>query len=119
MPLYLVAPAIDLSLELNLPGPLEQAFSIQWERLANPKARDLFCQRLEKQLETLLPGLIDWDIQEPTPNQKAFARAIAEGLGIPIPTEATLYRGHMHAFLDQNAQLFKLLQATIKAQPKS
>ena len=118
MALFLVAPAIDLSLEINVTPSLEEALAIQIERLTDPSSRNQFSQRLEQALERLLPDLIDWDIKEPTPSQKAFAKVISQGLGIPVPTEAMLYRGHMHTFLDRNAELFKLQQASIKVKPK-
>ena len=119
MSLYLVAPALELSLELNVPESLEQALAIQWERLENPFAKEQFCNRLERQLETLLPGLMDWDIQKPTPSQIAFAKMISAKLGIPVPSEAIAFRGHMHEFLGQNAELFKIQQAALKPKSKS
>lgn len=66
MSLFLVSPGLDLSVELYLPTHLEDALARQWERLNDRTARDAFCQRLTRQLETLLPDAMDWDIKEPT-----------------------------------------------------
>ncbi len=105
--LFLVAPAIDLSLELPVSEHIEQAFAIQWERLTDRKVRDAFCHRLATQLDTLLPEALDWDIKAPTQAQVSFALVISKGLGVSLPSEVLRYRGHMHEFLDRYAEAYK------------
>jgi hypothetical protein len=100
MSYFLVAPALEMSLELFPSDQLERAMSLQWERLKERDARDAFVRRIEKQLETLLPDAIDWDIKEPTPAQVSYAMAIAKQIGVPIPSEALRFRGVMHDFLE-------------------
>lgn len=119
MPLsfFLVAPAIDLSLEIPVTDDVALALSTQWERLPDHTSREHFCRRMEKFLEEMLPNVLDWDIKPPTPNQKAFAMVISRGLDIPIPSEANLYRGPMHEFLERHAEAFRALKSTPKQEP--
>lgn len=107
MSFYLVSPGLDMSIELYLSDQLEGAFARQWERLQDGASRDAFCQRLTKQLETLLPDAMDWDIKEPTAAQVSYAMVLSKQLDVPIPPEALRYRGHMHEFLEKHSQLSK------------
>lgn len=107
MTLYLVDPAVDLSLELPTPLAIESALALQWERLKDRKARDAFCKRMASQLSTVLPESIDWDIKPPTPAQLAYAMGLSRQLGVPIPSEAKRYRGHMHEFLEVQGAALK------------
>ena len=102
MAYYLVAPGIDLSLELYLSPEVERAVALQWERLTDSEARESFTRRVEKQLETVLPEAIDWDIKEPSPAQLSYAMAVSKELNVPIPPDALRYRGIMHEFLEQH-----------------
>lgn len=117
MTFYLVAPAIDLSLEIPVTDEVALALSTQWERLPDHTSRELFCRRMEKFLQDMLPNVLDWDIKPPTPNQKAFAMVISRALGIPIPREASLYRGQMHEFLERHAEAFRALKPATKQEP--
>ena len=92
MALYLVAPAIDLSIELQISEPVEQALAIQWERLHDRAARDAFCRRMTSQLDGVIPESIDWDIKEPSPAQLSFAMALSKELDVPIPPDALRFR---------------------------
>lgn len=103
MSYFLVAPALDLAIELFLPEELERAVALQWERLHDRASRDAFTRRLSRQLEGLLPEAIDWDIKEPTPAQLSFALILSKELGIAIPADAQRYRGLMHEFIERHA----------------
>lgn len=112
MALYLVAPALDLSIELYISTQIEQSLAIQWERLKDRSARDAFCRRMATQLETLIPDSIDWDIKEPTQAQVSYAMALSKDLDIPIPPEALRSRGFMHEFLGKNTLVLKAKRET-------
>ena len=99
MSYFLVAPGLEMSLEIYLSDQLEQALAAQWARLTDWKARDAFVRRVEKQLEILLPEVLDWDIKEPTQAQLSFALAISRQLDVAIPPDALRFRGPMHEFL--------------------
>lgn len=105
MSLFLVSPGLDLSVELYLPAQLEDALTRQWERLKDRSSRDAFCQRLTRQLETLLPDAMDWDIKEPTPAQVSYAMVLSKQLNVAIPPDALRFRGSMHEFLEKHSQL--------------
>jgi hypothetical protein len=100
MSYFLVAPGLDMSIELFLSDQLERAVALQWERLKDRDARDAFTRRIATQLEALLPDAIDWDIKEPTPAQISYAMAISKELSVAIPPDALRLRGEMHAFLE-------------------
>lgn len=117
MSVFLVAPAIDLSLELPISETVEQALSIQWERLSDRKVREAFCQRIATQLDSLLPDALDWDIKAPTEAQMSFALVIAKTLGVSLPPEALRYRGSMHEFLDRHAEPFRSQRTPLKHSP--
>jgi len=105
MTLYLVDPAFELTLEIDLPGELEQTWLNQLERLDNSKdARRLFEKRLARLLAELLPDALDWDLKPPTSQQLAFAKSLARRLHIEIPRAAMESRGAMHSFLDRGAR---------------
>ena len=107
MALYLVDPALEMSIELPVSEPVERALAIQWERLQDGITRDNFCRRMAEQLNSIIPDSIDWDIKEPTPAQMSFALIISKQLGISLPSEAIRYRGHMHQFLEEYAPILK------------
>jgi len=103
MALYLVNPAVEMTLELFVSLPLEEALTIQYERIKDRRVRDTFVKRLEKQVETLLKDSIDWDLKEPTASQLNYALLIAQRLGIALPSEARKYRFHTAMFLETYA----------------
>lgn len=107
MSLYLVAPGLDLSIELYISESVEQALSLQWERLKDRTARDAFCRRMTNQLDSVIPDSLDWDIKEPTQAQVSYAMVLSKQLGVSIPSEALRYRGYMHEFLETNAAALK------------
>ena len=102
MSFYLIAPALDLSIEVFLSDQVERAVALQWERLKDRDVRDAFTKRVARQLEALLPEAIDWDIKEPTQAQLSYAMAISKELSVPIPPDALRFRGVMHEFLEAN-----------------
>lgn len=99
MSYFLVAPALEMSIELFVSDQLERAVALQWERLKDRETRDAFARRIEKQLEALLPEAISWDIKEPTSAQLSYAMAISKSLNLPIPPDALRFRGVMAEFL--------------------
>ncbi|WP_036135677.1 hypothetical protein [Luteimonas mephitis] len=103
MALYLVNPAVEMTLELFVSQRLEEALTIQYERIKDRKVRDTFVKRLEKQVETLLKDSIDWDLREPTEAQLKYAILVAKQLGIALPSEARKYRFHTAMFLETYA----------------
>ncbi len=113
MALYLVDPALELSIELPVSEPVERALAIQWERLQDGVTRDNFCRRMAQQLESVIPDSIDWDIKEPTPAQMSYALIISKQLGIALPSEAVRYRGHMHQFLEEHTPILKARSGTV------
>lgn len=103
MPLYLVNPAVEMTLELWVSQRLEEALTIQYERIKDRRVRDTFVKRLEAQIETLLKDCIDWDLKEPTEAQLNYATLVATQLGISLPSEARKYRFHAAMFLETYA----------------
>lgn len=100
MALYLVNPASEMSLELYVSNQLEEALTIQYERIKDRRVRDTFVKKLEKRLESLLVESMDWDLKEPTEAQLNYATLIAKQVGIPLPSEARKYRFHTAMFLE-------------------
>lgn len=107
MSLFLIDPAIDMSIELIISEPVERALSIQWERLKLGSERDAFSARMAIQLQNVIPESIDWDIKEPTAQQLSYAMVISRQLGIAPPPEAMAYRGHMVLFLEEYSPILK------------
>ena len=111
MALYLVNPAVELTHELYVSNHLEEALTIQYERIKDRRVRDTFVRKLEQRLENLLVDSIDWDLKEPTEAQLNYATLIAKQVGIPLPTEARKYRFHTAMFLETYA-------AQVRASPR-
>jgi len=116
MALYLVNPGVDLTLELYIDHGLEEAMSIQWERIQDKSIRQIFTRKLEKQLERLLAECMDWDLKEPTPAQISYATIIAQRLGVSIPSEASQYRFHMALFIEAHNEQYQASFANRNAQ---
>src|SRR3546814_5819465 len=96
MALYLVNPAVEMSLELYISQQLEEAITIQYERIRDARVRDTFVKRLETRLERLLAESIDWDLKEPTEAQLKYAILVAKQTGTPLPSEARKFRSEEH-----------------------
>ena len=111
MPLYLVNPAVDMSLELYVSDSLEKAMTVQYERIKDRRARDTFVRHLEQRLETLLCDAIDWDLKPPTEAQLSYATLLAKQLSIELPPEVRTSRFHAAMFLEEHAAKAKLLMA--------
>ena len=103
MALYLVNPAVDRELELYVSDRLEEALTIQFERIKDRRVRNTFIRKLERSLESLLVESIDWDLKQPTEAQLNYATLVATQLGIPLPSEARKYRFHTAMFLETYA----------------
>lgn len=113
---FLVAPRLDLSLELPVSDELARAFEGQWARMHNQSMRDAFAEGLAKKLSELLMVQVDWDLRPPTPSQLAYAMAISKGLKIPLPVETTHYRGAIYEFLSAHSETFKATKTSKKVE---
>lgn len=100
MALYLVNPSVEMSLELYVSTRLEEALTIQYERIRDRRVRDTFVKKLEQRLESLLADTMDWDLKAPTEAQLNYAKLIAKQLDIELPSEALKYRFHTAMFLE-------------------
>ncbi|GEM_PF-353564 len=103
MPLYLVNTAVEMTLEVYVSQQLEEALTIQYERIKDRRVRETFVRRLETQIETLLHDSLDWDIKKPTAAQLSYAKLIATQVGVSLPCEAQKYRFHAAMFLETYA----------------
>ena len=100
MPLLLVHPSVDLTLELYVSSALEEAIALQWERVRKRTVRDTYVKALEYRLEYLLKDCLDWDLKPPTEAQTSYATLLATRHGVPVPSEALNYRFHMAMFIE-------------------
>ena len=117
MVLYLVNPAVEMPLELYVSHQLEEALSIQYERIKDGRVRDTFVKRLEKRLEALLSDSIDWDIKAPTEAQLSYARLVSKQVGVPLPGEAERFRFHTAMFLETYANQAKAPSGITEREP--
>jgi hypothetical protein len=100
MPLLLVHPSVDLTLELYVSSALEEAIALQWERVRKRTVRDTYVKALEYRLEDLLKDCLDWDLKPPTAAQVSYATLLAARHGVSVPSEALNYRFHMAMFIE-------------------
>jgi hypothetical protein len=100
MPLLLVHPSVDLTLELYVSPALEEAIALQWERIRKRTVRDTYVKALEYRLESLLMECLDWDLKPPTDSQVSYATVLAARHAVSVPSEALSYRFHMAMFLE-------------------
>lgn len=104
MALYLVNPSVEMSLELYVSTRLEEALTIQYERIRDRRVRDTFVRKLEQRLESLLADSMDWDLKAPTDAQLNYAKLVAKQLGVNLSSEAQRYRFHTAMFLETYAE---------------
>ena len=100
MPLLLVHPSVDLTLELYVSSALEEAIALQWERVRKRTVRDTYVKALEYRLEELLKDCLDWDLKPPTAAQVSYATLLAARHGLSVPSEVLSYRFHMAMFIE-------------------
>ncbi|PZO07990.1 MAG: hypothetical protein DCF27_09490 [Lysobacteraceae bacterium] len=100
MPLLLVHPGVDLTLELYVSPALEEALALQWERVRKRTVRDTYVKALEYRLQNLLSDCLDWDLKPPTEAQISYATLLGARHGVSVPSEALSYRFHMAMFLE-------------------
>lgn len=117
MSYFLIAPGLELSIELSLSMLLEEAIALQWNRLEDEDAKRTFCRRLSFRLERVFQETIDWDIKEPTPAQVAYALGLAKQLGIPVPPEVLRFRKSMTEFLDLYAPQARERRSRLYSRP--
>lgn len=108
MALYLVNPSVEMSLELYVSTRLEEALTIQYERIRDRRVRDTFVKKLEQRLESLLADTMDWDLKAPTEAQLNYAKLIAKQLDMELPSEALKYRFHTAMFLETYAEAARI-----------
>lgn len=107
MTFYLVAPSLEMAIELPLPEDVENAVILQLTRLQDRQQMANFAERLAQEIESGISEALDWDIKRPTAAQASFAIALSKELNVVIPEEALKHRGQMHAFINQYAPLAK------------
>ena len=93
MPLLLVHPSVDLTLELYVSPALEEALALQWERVRKRTVRDTYVKALEYRLEDLLKDCLDWDLKPPTDAQVSFATLLAARHSVRVLPR---FCGHFH-----------------------
>lgn len=104
MSLFLVAPDLDLTLEVPISPDSLDAVSRYLASVKDGWEHENFCKRLGEEIGRVLPEVIDWRYKPPTKAQLAFARTICRQLGIQLPTDAVTMRGEMHRFIEMHSQ---------------
>lgn len=107
MTFYLVAPSLEMAIELPLSEDVQSAIALQLSRLQDRHQVANFAKRLAQEMESGISEVLDWDIKKPTAAQASFAIALSKELDVVIPPEAMNFRGHMHAFINEYAPLAK------------
>lgn len=105
MPLYLVNPAVEMTLELYVSQALEEALTRQYERIQDRQVRATFEKRLEERLERLLADCLDWDLKKPTEAQLTYAEILAKRFDVELPSEVRSSRYHAALFLETYSRL--------------
>lgn len=108
MGLRLVYDDLDLSLDLPATPGITEAVGMQIERCLIPGGTSGFALRVMGQLM----GLLDVDLQPPSPQQMAIATLTARALNLSIPGDALRYRGSMAEFLDRYQPLLDVTEST-------
>ncbi|WP_368563153.1 hypothetical protein [Pseudoxanthomonas sp. UTMC 1351] len=103
MSLFLIAPDLDLTLEVPIPPDSLDAISRYLAAVKDGWEHENFCKRLSEEIGRVLPDVIDWKLKPPTKAQMAFARSLCRQLDIPLPTDAATMRGAMHRFIELNS----------------
>ncbi|WFC42284.1 hypothetical protein [Pseudoxanthomonas sp. SE1] len=116
MTFYLVAPSLEMAIELPLSEDVQSAIVLQLTRLQDRRQIATFAERLAQEMESGISEVLDWDIKKPTAAQASFALALSKELDVAIPAEAMNFRGQMHAFINEYAPLAKRRWA---AKPKT
>lgn len=116
MALLLVDVELDLLVEVPIAGDLTSTFALQWERLRDDAARDLFARRVATKVAPVLAECLDWDLKPPSAAQITFATSIARQMGVDLPGDVLRQRGAMNAFLDEHGEEFKRQLAARRSQ---
>ncbi len=103
MSLFLVAPDLDLTLEVPLAPDAMALITRYLAAIKDGWEHENFCKRLAEEVGRVLPEVIDWKLKPPSKAQLAFARSLCRQLGIPLPTDAATMRGEMCKFLELNS----------------
>lgn len=104
MTLFLVAPNLDLTLEVPISPDVLGVIDRYLAAVKDGWEHDDFCKRLGVEIGRVLPEVIDWQLKPPTQAQIAFARSLCRQLGITLPTDAVSMRGEMHRFIERHSQ---------------
>src|SRR3546814_10728408 len=97
-----------MSLELYISQQLEEAITIQYERIRDARVRDTFVKRLETRLERLLAESIDWDLKEPTEAQLKYAILVAKQTGTPLPSRSEEHTSELQSLMRISYAVFCL-----------
>lgn len=100
MSVFLVAPDLDLTLEVPIAPNALESVSRYLAAVKDGWEHENFCKRFASEIGQILPEVIDWQLKPPTKAQLAFARSLSRQLGIPLPTDAVSMRGEMHRFIE-------------------
>lgn len=100
MTLFLVAPDIDVTVEIPISPEAMNAIALHLSGLRDGWAQDNFCKRLAEEVGKALPEVIDWRLKPPTKAQVALAKIVCRQLDVTLPTDAVKYRGEMCRFLE-------------------
>lgn len=100
--LFLVAPEIDLTVEISVPAESLEAVALHFAELRDGWAQDNFCRRLGEEVGRVIPDVIDWRLKPPTKAQLALAKTLCRQLGLTLPTDAIRFRGEMCRFLERH-----------------
>lgn len=103
MSLFLVAPDLDLTLEVPIASDSMEAVNRYLAAVKDGWKHENFCKRLAEEIGRVLPEVIDWELKPPTKAQLAFARTLCRRLDIALPTDAATMRGEMHRFIELNS----------------
>lgn len=103
MDLFLVAPELDLTVELVIPPELSDSVRHFLAAVEGGCDHEEFCERLGRELGKILPELIDWKSKPPTKAQLAFAQSLCRKFGLSLPEQTRQSRGAMHQFLEVHA----------------
>lgn len=107
MSFHLVAPDLDLSIELPIEGDVRRVLKLQLERLADEESRIRFARRLSRSLSNVMLDLADWDIRPPSAKQITYAMVLSRELDVPIPPDALRFKGYMHEFIEKHVAIAK------------
>lgn len=104
MPIFMVEPDLDVTLEIPVTSDCMAVLEEQFARIKAQGDRYGFAKRLAEEIASLLPEAVDWHLKPPTKAQIAFARSICARLKMDFPSGALASRGAMYLFLNEHSK---------------